>query len=90
MRSGVVTGTSRVTSVCWGYTEGTTFPVENVFLGWEWGAFIGSSPTCIVTVCMLMKSVNENYSKKLIFHSQHFIPPAPYKKIVESAVEFIV
>jgi hypothetical protein len=63
--------------------------VENVFWRGK-GGVIGSSLTCIVTVCMLMESVDEKYSTKLIFHSHHSIPPAPYKKIVESAVEFIV
>ena len=52
---------------------------EFFFWGGSGGSCISSSPTRSVTVCVLMESVNEKYSKKLILHSQHYIPPAPHK-----------
>jgi len=51
-----------------------------LFWGGGVGAFISSCPACSVTVCTLMKSVNEKYCAKLIFNSQHYIPPARCKK----------
>jgi len=84
----VVTGTSRVISVRWGYTVGVTFPVEIFF----WVGVGGVYELISHLQCDGLRAdfrVNEKYSKKLIFHSQHYMPPAPYEKIT-STVEFIV